>query len=377
MQFSEFVIFATLLIPVPSSVVMTDKLTPKPNQENAQEKVRRRRKHGGLTLRDVAKLAGVAPITASRALNTPEAVSDEILARVREAVERTGYVPNILAGGLASRQTRLVAAVVPTISSPVFLEMIDALTRSLAAAGYHLMLAQSGYENPREDELLEAIIGRRADGVVLTGVLRSPLGRRRLIASGIPVVETWDLTPTPIDMLVGFSHARIGREVAAFLHARGRRRVAAISAGDERARQRMAAFMEAANELGMAGPDGEIPVIWVSAPTTVAHGREGLLALLASHPGIDAVFCSSDMLAMGVMNEAHAQDIRIPGQLGVIGMGDQYFAQSLYPALTTVRIDGSLIGETAAHFLLERSAGRRVAEPVRDVGFTIIERATI
>jgi LacI family gluconate utilization system Gnt-I transcriptional repressor len=153
--------------------------------------------------------------------------------------------------------------------------------------------------------------------------------------------------------------------------------VAAISAGDERARQRMAAFMEAANELGMAGPDGEIPVIWVSAPTTVAHGREGLLALLASHPGIDAVFCSSDMLAMGVMNEAHAQDIRIPAQLGVIGMGDQYFAQSLYPALTTVRIDGSLIGETAAHFLLERIAGRQVAGPVRDVGFTIIERATI
>jgi LacI family gluconate utilization system Gnt-I transcriptional repressor len=356
---------------------MTDKPTRTPNQENVQEKVRRRRKHGGLTLRDVAKLAGVAPITASRALNTPDAVSDEILARVREAVERTGYVPNILAGGLASRQTRLIAAVVPTISSPVFLEMIDALTRSLAAAGYHLMLAQSGYADSREDALLEAIIGRRADGVLLTGVLRSQLGRRRLIASGIPVVETWDLTPTPIDMLVGFSHARIGSEVAEYLHARGRRRVAAISAGDERARQRMAAFVEVAGKLGMAGPDGEIPVIWVSAPTTVAHGRDGLLALLDSHPDIDAVFCSSDMLAMGVMNEAHAQNIPIPGRLGVIGMGDQYFAQSLYPALTTVRIDGSLIGETAAHFLLERIAGRQVAEPVRDVGFTIIERATI
>jgi len=356
---------------------MPDKSAPKHAPEEVQEKGRRRRKHGGLTLRDVAKLAGVAPITASRALNTPDAVSAEILARVRDAVERTGYVPNILAGGLASRQTRLVAAVVPTISSPVFLEMIDALTRALAAKGYHLMLAQSGYVDSCEDELLEAIIGRRADGVVLTGVLRSQLGRRRLIASGIPVVETWDLTPTPIDMLVGFSHPKVGSEVASYLHARGRRRVAAISAGDERARQRMAGFTEVARTLGLAGSDGEIPVVWVAAPTTVAHGREGLLALLSAHPDIDAVFCSSDMLAMGVMNEAHAQGIRIPERLGVIGLGDQHFSQNLYPALTTVRIDGSAIGETAAHFILERIAGRPVAEPVRDIGFTIVERATI
>jgi len=356
---------------------MTDKPVPAQIPEKAPETGRRRRKHGGLTLRDVAKLAGVAPITASRALNTPEAVSSEILARVRDAVERTGYVPNILAGGLASRQTRLVAAVVPTISSPVFLEMIDSLTRSLAAAGYHLMLGQSGYENSCEDALLEAIIGRRADGVVLTGVLRSQLGRRRLIASGIPVVETWDLTPTPIDMLVGFSHARIGTEVATYLHGRGRRRVAAISAGDERARQRMGTFIDVAKKLGMAGPDDDVPVVWVSAPTTVAHGREGLLTLLSAHADIDAIFCSSDMLAMGVMNEAHAQGIRIPEQLGVIGLGDQYFSQNLYPALTTVRIDGSAIGSTAAHFILERIAGRQVAEPVRDIGFTIVERATI
>jgi LacI family gluconate utilization system Gnt-I transcriptional repressor len=339
--------------------------------------VRRRRKHGGLTLRDVATLAGVAPITASRALNTPEAVSPEILSRVRDAVERTGYVPNILAGGLASRQTRLVAAVVPTISSPVFPEMIEALTRSLGAAGYQLMLGQSGYADSCEDELLEAIIGRRADGVVLTGVLRSPLGRRRLVASGIPVVETWDLTPTPIDMLVGFSHAGIGTAVATYLAERGRRRVAAISAGDERARQRTGAFAGTAQALGLAGPDGAVPILYVPAPTTVGYGRDGLRQLLASHPDIDAVFCSSDMLALGVLNEAQAQGIPVPGRLGVIGLGDQGFARDVHPALTTVRIDGSLIGATAADFILARIAGRHIADPVRDIGFSIIERSTI
>ncbi|MDO8311509.1 MAG: LacI family DNA-binding transcriptional regulator, partial [Sideroxyarcus sp.] len=114
---------------------------------------RSRRSSGGFTLRDVAKLAAVAPITASRALNAPESVSPAILQRVRDAVEQIGYVPNLLAGGLASKKSRLVAAVVPTIVGSVFLEMVQALTETLAAAGYQLMLGQSGYENSREDVL--------------------------------------------------------------------------------------------------------------------------------------------------------------------------------------------------------------------------------
>ncbi|MTV55226.1 LacI family DNA-binding transcriptional regulator, partial [Massilia buxea] len=201
----------------------------------------RRRKGMSLTLRDVARMANVAPITASRALNTPQAVSDDILHRVREAVERTGYVPNLLAGGLASRRSRLVAAVVPTVAGSVFLETVEALTDTLAAAGYQMMLGQSGYAGSREDALLETIIARRPDGVILTGIMHSQLARRRLAASGIPVVETWDLSPNPLDMLVGFSHEQLGAAVAHFLHRRGRRRVAAITADDERARRRRGA----------------------------------------------------------------------------------------------------------------------------------------
>ena len=129
-------------------------------------------------------------LTASRALNNPAQVSAEVLRKVSEAVQQTGYVPNLLAGGLASTRSRLVAAVVPTISGPVFLQTVQALTEALATHGYQLMLGQSGYVDSREDALLEAIIGRRPDGIVLTGILHSPEGRRRLQACGIPVVET-------------------------------------------------------------------------------------------------------------------------------------------------------------------------------------------
>jgi transcriptional regulator with XRE-family HTH domain len=131
-----------------------------------------RRGSGGITLSDVAKLAGVSAITVSRALNTPDLVTPETREKVRHAVERTGYVPNLLAGGLASNRSRLVAAVVPTIAGPVFLETIQALTEALAQKGYQLMLGQSGYDNSREDALIDAIVGRRPDGIVLTGIMR-------------------------------------------------------------------------------------------------------------------------------------------------------------------------------------------------------------
>ncbi|WP_211460772.1 LacI family DNA-binding transcriptional regulator [Collimonas silvisoli] len=336
------------------------------------------RKTGGFTLRDVAKLAGVAPITASRALNTPDAVSSKVLQKVQAAVQQTGYVPNLLAGALASQKSRLVAAVVPTLSGPMFLETVESLTDTLAAAGYQVMLGQSGYENSREDALLDAIIGRRPDGIVLTGINRSAQARRRLLASGIPVVETWDLTPTPVDMLVGFSHEKIGIAVAQYLHAAGRRRVAAIGANDDRSRRRISAFSKEAIRLGMASAQvSDIPSCEVAAPTTIGNGRSGLKKLLAHTPDIDAVFCSSDMLALGVMIEAQASGIAIPGKLAVIGLGDLGFSRDLQPPLTTVRIDGTLIGSTAARFIIARSEGKSVAEPVCDIGFTIIERASV
>lgn len=356
---------------------MDDTKPSNSDMTNAPAARRTRRKNGGFTLRDVAKLAGVAPITASRALNTPNAVSEAILLRVREAVERTGYVPNMLAGGLASSKSRLVAAVVPTIAGSVFLEMVQSLTAALAKSGYQLMLGQAGYEDSREDQLLEAIIGRRPDGVILTGIMRSPQGRRRLLASGIPVVETWDLTPTPIDMLVGFSHEKIGVAVAEYLHARGRRRAAIISANDERAKRRNKSFSDTAVELGMVEAGAaEVPGWIVPAPTTVGSGRAGLRELLARHPDIDALFCSSDMVALGVLTEAQAQGIAIPQRLAVVGLGDLSFSRDLHPALTTVRIDGATIGNTAARFIVERAEEREVTDGVIDIGFSIVERGS-
>ena len=329
-----------------------------------------RRSSGAITLADVAKLAGVAPITVSRAINTPAQVSPEVRQRVEDAVQRTGYVPNRMAGGLASSRSRLIAAVVPGIVMSVFMETIETLNHTLFNAGYQLMLGQSDYSAAREEQLLEAIIGRRPEGIFLTGIMHSSKGRTRLLASGIPVVETWDLTPTPIDMLVGFSHTDIGQEVARFFAGKDRHRLALVRANDERADRRASAFKATAAQLGL-GPVVEIDV---GGSRTLKSGREALSAILAQVPETDAVFCSSDLLAMGVLTEARARRIEVPRQLAVMGFGDVPFVADMVPALSTVRINSASIGQQAARFLIERAEGRAVSPRIVDVGFSIVER---
>lgn len=328
------------------------------------------RSRPAVTLREVAERAGVSMITVSRAINTPQQVSERTRERVQEAVSALGYVPNLVAGGLRSARSHVVTALVPTLTGPLFGEMVQALTDALELRGFQVMVGQVGYAHSREDELLRAIVGRRPDGIVLTGVMHSPEGRRLLTASGIPVVETWDFTDTPIDMLVGLRHEALGAAVCEHLFARGRRRLALLSGSDERAARRAQGFAAAALRLGLRPPAVRLG----KSPTTHADGRAGLAALLADVPDIEAVFCSSDMLALGVLTEARVRGVDVPGQLAVVGFGDVDFAQSVDPSLTTVRIDGTRMGQLAAQLIAHRAEGNAVEEPVVDIGFSIIER---
>lgn len=319
-----------------------------------------------VTLHDVAREAGVSLMTVSRAVSNPGVVSPATLERVKAAVAKTGYIPNRLAGGLKSRRSMTVAGLVPIISVPQFLPTVRALTETLDAAGYQLILGQTGYDHAREEALIEAIMGRRPDGVVITGLVHSPQARAQLQGLGIPVVETWDLSERPVDMAVGFSHVKVGSAVAGYFLGKGWRRLAIATGDDERAMQRRAGFLAAVGR--------DVPTAVVPAPSNLAAGRRALAELLERDPKVRAVYCSSDGLAQGVMVEAQARGLRIPQDLALCGFGDADFAAHLWPSLTTVQVDGEEIGRRAAHMILDRCAGRAVDTPVVDLGFRIIER---
>jgi len=327
---------------------------------------------GIVTMQDVAALADVSIVTVSRALKTPDLLSPETLQRVRDAVAKTGYVPNLIAGGLRSSRSGMVAALVPALRSHLFDQTIHTLTERLGEAGYQVLLGQLGYADSRQEDLLRAVVGRRPDGIVTIGQVKDRQSRALLLNSGIPVIEVGDLSSSPVDMLVGFSSERVGEEVARFLARKGKHRLAAFSGDDERGRRRVAGFRKAVAELGLSAPS----VLMAPAPTTHAAGRRLLSELLHHQSEIDAVFCSSDIMALGVLAEARVRGVDVPTRLAVVGLGDSDFAASETPSLTTVKTEGARIGTICAQHLLDRFAGVEIEDPIIDVGFSIVERET-
>lgn len=322
---------------------------------------------------DVAIAAGVAPMTVSRVINTPDRVSPETTAKVRAAIDRLGYVPNLIAGGLSSRKSRLVAAIVPTIAHPMFAGLVQSFSDSMRQAGYQVILSISGYENNDDESLFRALLGRRPDALLITGSGYSPGALEMLIEAHIPVVEIWDVSSRPIDMLIGFDHAQVGAEVAAFLRTKGHNRFAMLAAQDSRALARARGFRDAVARMG-----GELVLEQVlPAPSTIEAGREGMRALMPFLNEPCAVFCSSDMLAFGAVTEARVQGVPVPEHLAICGFGNLELAEMNEPPITTVSLEGVGTGRTAAAFLLRRLAGEgRRAEDRVQVPFRIVERAT-
>jgi LacI family gluconate utilization system Gnt-I transcriptional repressor len=322
---------------------------------------------GAVRMHDVARLAGVSPITVSRALNQPDKLSEATRRRVAEAIARVGYVPNLTAGSLASNRSRIIAAIVPTIANSIFADTVQGLSDGLARDGYQLLLGQTGYSDATEAALIRAFLGRRPDALVLTGIGRPPAARALLRNAGIPIVETWDLADDPIDLLVGFSNRAAGRAMAEYLTGRGYERIAFVGGGDQRSLARRAGFEQALAPLRAVcvGLDGQ---------ASVPAGRAALHTVLAQAPDMRAIFFSTDVLAIGALLECRRLGWKVPERLAIAGLGDLPLAAEMIPALTTIEIRGYAIGARAAQMVLQRLSGAAVDPRIVDLGFRIIAR---
>ncbi|WP_288407117.1 LacI family DNA-binding transcriptional regulator [uncultured Pseudomonas sp.] len=321
------------------------------------------------TLKDVARLAGVSPITVSRTLNQPEIVRPALREKVFRAVRESGYQPAMLTTGSAPQESRLIAILVPTIVNSIFADTVQALMQTLTEAGHQTLLGLTDYSTEREERLLEALLRRRPDAVVLTGTLHTEASRVRLVQAGIPLVECWDQGERPLDMLVGFSHVAVGQAVARALLARGYRHFASLTLDDPRGRLRRDALRDELAIHGLAAPaDVSLP-----PPATPALGRQGLARLLEAGPRPEVVVCSSDTLAHGALAEAQARGLRVPQDLSVMGFGNLASAAHLIPALSTVDVRGAEMGTQAAEALLARLAGAETRLR-RDTGFELVMR---
>jgi LacI family gluconate utilization system Gnt-I transcriptional repressor len=321
-------------------------------------------------LDDVARHAGVSPATVSRFLNTPTMVAAATAERIRAAVAETGYVPDLMAGGLASNRSRLVAALVPDMAQSIFNATIEAMVDELSVDGHIVMLGLTGVDNARMPALISAALSRRADAIILTGILSDPATRELMRSRNATVIETWGLPDDPIDIAVGFSHRAVGQDIARFVRGRGYRLPHLLSAAGTRAMERRQGFVDEWIASGGEAPTEQS----FPSQTRFGNGRAAFRQLrdLATMP--DVVVCSSDWLAQGVLVEAMAAGVKVPDELAVVGFGNLAIAAEMRPTITTIDIDGARIGREAVNVLRRRAAGEKIAQRHIDVGFRLIAR---
>lgn len=347
-------------------------------QERAPARQARRRRGSetkSVTMADVARIAGVSTQTVSRALRDPETVSVAMRDRVEHAVGQTGYVPNLSARGLASNSSRLVAMIVPSISTSVFAQTLDSATQVLSSQGYELVLGVNNYDLQREEHLVRNLLGRRPDGVLIVGVDHTDACQQMLRGSGLPVVETWEWTEDPVDALIGFSNRDAMADLLASMVERGYRRpvfVGSMRAGDRRSRRRYDGFREQHAELFPAATPRHVDAS--DLPLTLASGEILLNRAREAFPEADLLMFSTDILASGAVLAAARTGLSIPNDVGVTGFGDFELAVAITPALTTVTVPAAEQGQQAATHLLERISGT-AADPVAvDLGYEVVVR---
>jgi LacI family transcriptional regulator, gluconate utilization system Gnt-I transcriptional repressor len=329
-----------------------------------------------VTMQDVARLAGVSAMTVSRAFRSRENVSAETSARIEAAALKLGYVPNLAAGNLSSGRSRIIAVIIPTIRNSNFSKMLQGLGDCLSQHGLHLMLAiaRTGAE---ELAAVKALLGRRPDGIVLTGTDRNRATARLLKEAGLSVVETWDIGSKFLDLGVGFNSYEAACEMTRLLIRKGRRRIGYADFGDDYNVKRFADRKAGVRDtLQAAGLPADLVV---SAPEAagVAGGRMALEELSAREPELDAILCATDIFAVGAIFECLRRGWNVPARLAVAGFGDYAIASEIPPGLTTVRTRAYEIGATAAKLLIERFNSDRRDRVTIDIGFDIVERGSV
>ncbi|MFO1202779.1 MAG: LacI family DNA-binding transcriptional regulator [Tabrizicola sp.] len=313
-------------------------------------------------LEDIAKLTGVSKMTVSRVLRGGAGFSDSTRDKVLQAAERLGYIPNRLAAAFGSDQaSTLVGMCVPRLTSGLFGHVLDGVDRALTRLGFQLMIGANDHSPAEEEAWVRQVVSWRPAGLILSARNHTPATVDLLRKTAMPVVEIWDLTTSPIDLAVGFSHHDCGVEMGQHLIRRGRRRagyVGALARADVMGSARLEGFRQALAQAGHPLVDQEV---LHDAPGFYA-GYYGLETLLSRRPNLDSVYFHNDEMAIGGLAFCQSRGLRVPEDIGIAGWGGMEAASILPKRLTTTMVPTTAIGKAAAEALVARLTGAEVRE---------------
>lgn len=334
----------------------------------------RSRATGRVTLSDVAQLAGVSPITVSRALRGERAVDPDLIARVKDASLKLGYVPDPAARALASRHGSHVAVLIPMLSNALFVDLLEAVQRTLRPAGYQTLIGITHYDASEEELLLREQLQHRPAGLLVTGLDRSETTRALIAGSGVPCVHLMELSDDPSIYAVGLSQTQAAAALTQHLLARGHRRIAFAAAQlDPRTLQRRDGWRTEMASHGLHDPTLE----WLnSAPSSLAIGGQMFAQIIGQTPPVDAIFFCNDDLAQGALLAALRLGVTVPGRVAIAGFNDLTGSDQMLPPLTSVRTPRAEVGKAAAGMLLTLMQGKQPNCTSIDVGFEVIVRGS-
>ncbi len=329
-----------------------------------------------LTLRDVSEASGVSEMTVSRVLRNRTDVSPATRERVLAAAKSLGYVPNKIAGALASQRVNLVGVVIPSLANMVFPEVLGGISAALEDSGLQPVFGATDYKADREENVIYEMLSWRPSGMIVAGLEHSDAARAMLSASGIPIVEIMDIDGTPIDSMVGISHARAGREMAEVILAAGYRKIGFLGSkmpDDHRARKRLEGFTEALSAAGVPLAATE----HYAGGSSLAKGREMTESILTAHPDLDFLYYSNDMIGAGGLLYCLDQGLDVPGKIGLAGFNGLELLDGIRLRLATTDACRREIGLRAAQIVAGKSedgviGGQRIElSPIVNRGDTI------
>jgi LacI family transcriptional regulator, gluconate utilization system Gnt-I transcriptional repressor len=333
----------------------------------------RKRSNDALRMEDVAAHAGVSPMTVSRALRDPAAVSQAMRDRVQAAMQVTGYVPNRLAGSLSSQRSRVVGLIVPGISNSLYAQMAQAIADVLSQHGLHLLIASSNHDSAAEEAAIAAFLGQRVCALILHSTRHTARATALVKAAGIPTVEIGQLTRTPLDLCVSYSGFKAAKAMTMHLGALGYRRIGFVTLpvrGNERSVERRRGYRAALNGLGLP----EDPAYITEAKPGFGGGVSAVVQLIERAPDIDAIFFAADVMAVGALFECQRRGWAVPDRLAIASFDDVDLLSHVAPTITTLRIPREEIGRRSASMLVARLNGTLSGPAVVDLKFDIAQR---
>ncbi|MDE2369241.1 MAG: LacI family DNA-binding transcriptional regulator [Burkholderiales bacterium] len=338
----------------------------------SREPSRSLRATGRATLADVARLAEVSPMTASRALRGERSVDPALAQRVHDAVLKLGYQPDPAARALASRRSSHVVVLIPSLTNLLFVDLLEAAQDSLRAAGFQTLIGITHYDAGEEEQLVREHLLHRPAGVLLTGLEQTRATRREIAAQSLPCVTMMENASAAEDCSVGFSQVEAAAAMTRHLLQRGRRRIAFAAAQlDARTLQRLEGWRRAMAAAGRHDARLE----WRdAAASSVGLGARMFEQILAAKPPVDAIFFCNDDLAHGALLAALRLGIEVPQRVAVAGFNDLPESAYTVPTLTTVRTPRAEVGRRAAEMLLARIRGQALETPHLDLGFELVVR---